>query len=604
MAPKRFLVLGSAFGILWLALIGRVFQVQVLEADHYRSLAEGQSLRRDVLIPRRGEIFDREGRRLVVNVESAPGGPASGSSKEFRWSRLSPGGSLAGQVFGVVGRDGAGQAGLEYQFDRILRGSDGWRVVRYDSRNRYAPSSSDRVEKPVDGVGMRLTLDARIQEIAEHALERGVRRTASRQGVAIVVEPVTGDILAMANYPFFDPNTRERNKSENWKNHAVAKIFEPGSTFKVITAAALLEEKRMAPADTVDAENGTYKIAGVVINDTHPLRRISFSEALAHSSNIAFAKIVMRLKPSEFYKYIRSFGFGMKTGTSLPSEESGWLKSVGEWSSRSQPTLAFGHEIAVTPLQVAMAFAAVANGGTLMRPRLVLGWVDAEGRMEHEEPVHAVRRVISEATASTLREMMKGVVEYGTAADIRDPEIDIAGKTGTAEKIDEVTGKYLSGKFNSSFVGMAPAARPAFVCLVLLDEPGQLKYGGQSAAPIFREIMDRAGALGVGPFRDRTVWGKETKVDSLSAPGMELSSFRRPGHSLPVPVSAEVVRGTSETVMPDVRNTGLREALKRLREMGLEVEYTGEGRILDQQPPSGSPVRHGQHCQLTLGWMG
>src|SRR5690606_34255069 len=264
------------------------------------------------------------------------------------------------------------------------------------------------------------------------------------------------------------------------------------------TAAALLEEDRIHAGDTVDAEGGRWQIGGQWIRDTHPMNRVSFADAVAHSSNIVFAKVSTRISPVTFYKYLRSFGFGMKTGVSLPAEESGVLKPVADWSGRTQQTIAFGHEVSTTPLQLAMAFAAVANDGLLMRPRLVQSWVDGQGREVRAEPVRKVRRVLSAEASRELRRMMAGVVEYGTAKDIRHPFITIAGKTGSAQKINPETGRYVEGSYYASFAGMAPADDPAFVCVVVVDDPKHFKYGGQAAGPIFREILDRLAERGIG----------------------------------------------------------------------------------------------------------
>ena len=621
MVSRRILTLGVGLGVAWLASVARVFQVQVLKSSYYGGMAVNQSLSRDVVAPNRGQIFDRDGVFLVANVDKG-----AGTSEGFRWSRLCPNGRMAGQILGVVSRDGYGQSGLELNLDRDLRGTDGWRYYRHDARNRYTPGAEDQSSAPVDGQGVRLTLDSRIQELVENALERGVTRTSARQGVAIVVDPTTGDLLAMANYPFFDPNKRETEDKDSWKNHGVSMVYEPGSAFKVITAAALLQERRMAPADTVDAEGGTYKIAGQIIHDTHSLRRISFTDALAHSSNIAFAKMSVRLPCIDFYKYIRSFGFGMKTGVALPAEESGRIQPVSAWSARSEPTLAFGHEISVTPLQMAMAFAAVANNGVLMKPRMIKAWVDGQGRTLREEPPREIRRVLSDSTAAVLRAMMSAVVEYGTAADIRHPSISIAGKTGTAEKIDPVTGKYMHGHFHSSFIGMAPADHPAFVCLVLLDEPMKLKYGGQSAAPIFREILDRVVAEGLVASQHPEIWVARADRDS-SIPGGEAARavpvallLKHPsspsGITRPLSNSRTVSdydetehafstqTGGSDRLMPDLRNATLRDALHRLQELDVEVEYHGEGKVLEQDPAPGTTLRKGGRCRLKLGWMG
>jgi cell division protein FtsI/penicillin-binding protein 2 len=631
MANKRIVTLGFLLALAWLGMAARVAWVQVARSDYYREIASSQSIRRNVVAPKRGEILDRDMRKLAVNadVELEEGARAR------KLSRLCPMGALAGQVLGTVGRDGYGLSGLEYALDRDLRGTDGWRYARHDVKNRYYPGFDEKQMQARNGLNVVLTLDARLQEITEHALERGVAKAAAKQGVAVIVDPYTGDILAMANYPFYDPNARDAGGKDAWKNEAVVKVYEPGSTFKVVTTSALLEEKLIAPGDTLDGENGQYKIAGQIIRDTHPHGRISFTDALAYSSNICYAKVATRLPPATFFKYVRSFGFGMKSGVGLPAEESGVLKPVTEWSGRTQSTMAFGHEISATPLQMAMAGAAIANGGLLMKPRIVKAWSDNGGKVVREIPPRSVRRVMSEATAAQVKEMMKAVVRYGTAADIRSDRIEIAGKTGTAEKIDSETGRYVHGLFNSSFLGMVPADRPEFVCLVVLDEPSQLKYGGQSAAPIFREIVDRllvnpdyplARLARPAPDRGAAAASAGEPGDSDYVPALENASLasaavaRKGGKAEPVPTAgsgehAVLVSGDGSAAhggkasgapgaMPDLSDRTLRDALYLLKDSGLEVQYEGAGRVIRQTPPPGAPVKAGQKCLITLGWMG
>ncbi len=643
-------MLGAVFALLWCILAVRVAYIQLVRASYYRGIAEGQSVTRDVLPPSRGEVTDRMGVRLAVNVQGKQaGGGAVG--------RLCPNGPLAGQVIGMVGRDGYGQSGLELHLDRDLRGTDGWRYTRRDAKRRYAPGASDQIQPPVNGLGVRLTLDARAQSIAELALERGVQRTGAKAGVAIILDPRTGDILALANYPFFDPNAPRVPGAENWRNNAVAMVYEPGSTFKIVTAAALLEEGRIHPNDTIFGENGRWQIGGQWIRDTHPMGRVSFADAIAHSSNIIFAKVSTRISAVAAYKYIRSFGIGMKTGISLPAEESGVLKPVANWSGRTQQTIAFGHEVSVTPLQLAMAFGAVANGGVLMRPRLVQNWVDESGQPVRAEPPRAVRRVMSATAAATLRRMMVGVVDHGTAAEIRHPYIEIAGKTGSAQKINPETGRYMEGSYNASFAGMAPADNPAFVCLVVVDDPKQFKFGGQAAAPIFREILDRMAERGIGgnwgappatvtagtesrnedasaghldpKSRDASLRSARAETDKKTEkktekggagahPDVQMASFHMPGRSpsetekfsqtgsatATASVGTASGRRAARGEMPDLRNSALRDALMRLRALGVEVEYSGEGRVQEQFPEPGAPLRRGDHARLKLGWAG
>lgn len=624
------MTLGFLLALVWVGMLARVAWVQVVQADHYREIASSQSIRRNVVTPMRGEILDREARKLVVNADVRMA--ADGGDRARRLSRVAPMGALAGQVLGAVGKDGYGQLGLEYFLDKELRGTDGWKYIRQDVRRHYYPGFGERKKEAVNGLNVILTLDSKLQGILEHALERGVQKAGARQGVAIVVEPRTGDILAMANYPFYNPNVREAADGETWKNHAVCKVYEPGSTFKAITASALIEEDLIQPEDTLDAEGGTYKLAGEIIRDTKPHDLISFTDAMAYSSNISFAKAAIRLKPETFYKYIRSFGFGIKSGVGLPAEESGVLKPVGSWSNRTQGTIAFGHEISATPVQVAMAFAAIANGGTLMKPRIVKGWADGNGNMIQEVAPRAVRRVISEKSAGKVMGLLTAVVEYGTASDIKTDRILLAGKTGTAEKIDSETGRYVKGKFNSSFVGIAPADRPELVALVLLDEPSQFKYGGQSAAPIFREMVDRLLSHPEYPLARRSGPAAVPKGDSSVVPDLVgyrhsdavrllagtgiavkaegdgdliLAQIPLPGSRMPASGSLTLSLGFLESrVMPDLNNNTLRDALIKVKNLGLEVEYTGTGRIIRQEPPVGATVKPGQKCVLTLGWMG
>ncbi len=636
MANQRIITLGVLFILAWLGMIARVAYVQVIQSGYYRALAYSQSVHRNVLAPKRGEILDKDYQKLVVNadVELEPGDDGVGSGNGIRARRITrvcPQGTLAGQVLGTVGKDGYGQLGLEYFLDKELRGTDGWKYFRHDVKNRYYPGIGDQQKEAVNGLNVVLTLDGKLQEVVERALERGVQKAGAKQGVALVVEPFSGDILAMANYPFYNPNTRETGNVDAWKNQAVCKVYEPGSTFKSFTASALLEEKLIKLTDTLDGEGGSYKIGSEVIKDSHPLGRISFRDAMAFSSNICFAKASTRMHSETFYKYIRSFGFGMKSGVGLPAEESGVLKSISEWSGRTQQTIAFGHEISATPMQLAMAFSAIANGGLLMKPRIVKAWVDAGGRPVEEIPTRTVRRVMSESTSVLVKSMLHAVVEYGTAMDIKTDRIPLAGKTGTAEKLD-ATGHYVHGLFNSSFVGMVPVDRPEFVCLVLIDEPATLKYGGQSAAPIFREIVDRILAnpdyplarlalAESGKGRDTSVvpdlLGYRTvdAVQFLSGSGLSvrtvgsgdivLGQDPKPGVRVEASHPVVLAIGFQDAhVMPDLNNNTLREALLKLKSLGLEIEYTGSGRIIRQEPMVGAPVKQGQKCVLTLGWMG
>ncbi|MFC1585179.1 penicillin-binding protein [Fibrobacterota bacterium] len=653
---KRIITVGFLLALIWLGMTARIFNLQVLKRHHYAGLAVKQSVRRNIIPPQRGEIYDRNGEKLVMNasVKLKSSGEKEGNERQLK--RVAPFGHLAGQVLGNIGRDGYGQLGLEYDQDKVLRGTDGWKYARYDVARRYHPGFAEQKKAPVDGLSLVTTLDAKIQRIAEQALERGLKRVDALMGTAIIIHPPTGDIIAMANYPFYDPNLRHRSDLTGWKNSAISKVYEPGSTFKIITASSVIEEGFVQPRDTFFAEDGVYRLNRALIKDTKPRGNITFAEAMAYSSNIVMVKAALRLDPQTLYQYIRSFGFGMKTGIALPAEEGGSFKTVKHWSSRTQITLAWGQEIGATPLQVAMACAAIANNGVLMKPRIIKEQKNSRGKTVKEILPRRVRQVVSAETADKLRKMLASVVEMGTARKIYSERYPIAGKTGTAEKIDEETGQYQEGKFHSSFVGMVPVDDPEYVCLVLLDEPKKDKHGGSCAAPIFRDIMERIISIPGSRLAARmgnTGMAPETLSSGLpSSPltlkfGNSLQNIRKAGSSLlanqlgrlswtdnfnflkgkglpeikkaeialtkndpgmtDVP-SAEEERQAEgsfsrcEWRMPDVRSLSLRDALLKLKDLDVKIKYQGTGRVIMQSPAPAALVKKGTVCRLRLRW--
>ncbi len=629
MALHRTVIIGIGMLAIWIAMLARVAYIQTFEAKHYRKLSEMQSLRRVILSPKRGEILDRNGEPLVINAELSVQADTASGGKMLHLRRVCPLEGLAGQVLGMVGRDGYGLLGLEYALDRELRGTDGWNYARQDVRHRIYPAFQEQKREPINGLSARLTLDTEMQRITEHALVRGCERTKAKTGIVMVVDPQTGDILALANYPFFNPNSYRGFKDRAWRNNAVGFVYEPGSTFKMVTASALIEENLIKTTDTIDAGNGTFALFGETIRDSRAHGKITFEEAMAYSSNISFSKAGVRLKPENFYRYARSFGFGIRTGIGLPAEEGGVLKVVGQWSGRTQATMAFGHEVSATPLQMAMAFCVIANGGLLMKPRILDAWCNQSGQVVESVPPRVVRRVISEATANSVRGSLKAVVKYGTAKKIYSENIEFAGKTGTAEIIDPVTGRYIKDKFRSSFIGMAPADKPKFVCLVLLDDPEIEKHGGDAAAPIFKEVMDRLlsrpeyhlaslknsvsnspDSLSVPdltgyPLKDveRILKGVSLSTNMKGNGEFVLEQFPKSGTKVLANSSITLtVGGLSSLKMPDVTQLSLRDAMLKLKGLGLKINYSGTGRVFQQKPQIGEKIEPGQACHLALGW--
>jgi cell division protein FtsI/penicillin-binding protein 2 len=578
----------------------RIFYIQVLQKDHYAKLSTKQSLRRSIVSPERGVIYDRNQNPLVVNAVVDLEFEEQKKTKKRKLQRVAPNGSLAGQVLGNVGYDGHGQMGLEADQDRILRGIDGWRYARVDAKRRYHPGFETIQEHPINGADIVTTLDVDIQKAAEQALARGVKRTKALDGLAVVIEPNTGDVLAMAVYPFYNPNRRSKQDLKGWKNQVISKVYEPGSTFKVITAAAVMEERKTFPEEVFFAENGAYYLRGAHIKDTKEQGFVTMKEAMAYSSNIVMVKAGMRLSPNLFYRYVRSFGFGMRTGVSLPAEEKGFLKPVSTWNTRTQLTMSWGQELGATPLQMVMAMGAVANGGLLMKPRLILEEYSEEQEKRVATQPIAIRRVISEETSDKIRKMLVDVVEYGTARRIKTDHYEIAGKTGTAEKIDKETGKYVSGKFHSSFIGMVPADRPKYVALVLVNEPQLHKHGGSSAAPIFKEMMDR---ILVSKMALQDV-KKENQVQQvhLASFSPNLLDLSNNEHKKKAALSIENHKDKSY-VMPNVKGLSLRDALLRmqhLQHLNLSMEYQGVGKIVKQNPKPGTPLSSQSKTLLQL----
>ena len=547
--------------LLGLGTIGvRVFSIQIQQGDRLTERAARQYLRRLPLVSRRGTIYDRAGRELAVSlrVASAFADPAEiedpaetaralapvlgqpfkelqtrlTSDKTFVWlqrqlesrqadaisdlnlkgvgmapesRRFYPRQELAAHVLGMVGLEDRGLEGVEHLYDDLLGGKPQLVVAQQDALGRLV-FRQEQAEPPTPIFDVHLTIDEVLQYIAERELARAVERSRAKAGSVVVLDPATGEILALANQPTFDPNHYKAASSAARRNRAATDYFEPGSIFKVILAAGAVEEGVVRPTDLFFGEGGAIQVGGVTIRDHERYGWLTVRQILAQSSNVGAIKIGQKLGKSLYYHYISSFGFGSLTGVDLPGETPGLIRRPKGWSALSLSVLSLGQEVSVTPIQFATAFAAVANGGTLMRPHAVRGLRTQDGAMVRQiEPV-VVRRVISEATARTLLEMLTSVVEEGTGKEAAVPGYVVAGKTGTAQKVDPATGRYSHRKIVASFVGAIPAEAPRLVILVMIDEPEILRWGSAIAAPTFREIArDAVKYLRVPPSPPRDV---------------------------------------------------------------------------------------------------
>ncbi len=410
--------------------------------------------------------------------------------------RFYPKRALFGHLLGFAGLDNRGLEGIELKYDTVLRGEKGWLVLERDAHGKSIfPKDLDYIA-PSRGKDLYLTVDEVIQHISERELDRVVDRTHAKGGTIIVMDPWSGEILAMAVRPRFNPNTVQTSQPSEWRNRAITDAYEPGSTFKIVTASAALEEKVVDPNELIDCEEGAYPIFGTVIHDHEPVGVVPFRQVIAKSSNIGTAKVAQRLGEARLSNYIRAFGFGERLGIDLLGETPGLVRDPEKWSKRSLASIAIGQEIGVTPLQVITAVSAIANGGWVMTPHLVrqvkeidLQHIGGEGRLIREASPQVRRRAISEGTAHEMVKVLEGVVsKSGTGLKAAIPGYTVAGKTGTAQKIDPATGRYSAHEFVSSFVGFAPAEDPSVAILVMVDEPEGEAWGGSVAAPAFSMI--------------------------------------------------------------------------------------------------------------------
>ncbi len=477
------------------------------------------------------------GRRYIVLKREVPDADARLLEKTLREKKLRgiysergtvrvyPNGSMLCHVIGFSNFDQEGIQGVEASMHDYLRGEDGYRYIERDAQGREIVLYRGLERAPRNGSQVHLTIDMGLQTIVENELDAAVREFRPAKATIILMRPQTGEILAMANRPNFDLNLRAKAKPEQMKNRAIIDLMEPGSTFKIVTAAAALNERKVSLDSMVFCENGVWNIGGRPLHD-HGHKGygdLSVQDVLVHSSNIGAAKLAMMLGEQKFYEYIRRFGFGARTGIELPGEIRGIVHPPRSWSKISITRIPMGHEVGVTPLQMLMAMATIANGGKLVQPRIVKTIIDDQGKVAGDLKPTLVRQVISPETAAQIALALRGVVsKRGTAAEAAVPGFTISGKTGTAQKAAP-GGGYEKNKYIVSFSGFLPAENPAFVGLVVLDEAHtkdpNLNYGGTVAGPIFSRVAERAARyLDLEPHEESETLNPAGRVALTNAP--------------------------------------------------------------------------------------
>ncbi|MFC1883765.1 penicillin-binding protein [Thermodesulfobacteriota bacterium] len=611
--------------------LARAYQLQVLEKDKLVSIAKNNYRWIVNIPPRRGAIYDREGNELALSIEvkSVYAHPYKLRDKKkcarlistilekdykavlvklkkpkpFVWierridprkalkvmdlglegigivsetRRYYPAKQIAAHVIGFSGIDQQGLEGLELEYDKQLKGPGRKLVQMRDAMAR--PFFTKGIESPGSGPHhITLTIDKDIQYKAEQELKSAVASANAEGGHCVVVDPGTGEILAMAVFPDFNPNSFTRYEPFHWRNRCITDCYEPGSTIKAFLLAASLQAGAVTPETKFDCEQGKLRIGRHVIHDVKKQGILTVSEIIRRSSNIGAVKIGMKLKYEKFYEYLERLGFGMKTGIDLPGERSGLIRSVDEATTIDQANLFFGQGMSTTSLQMAMAISAIANGGKLMRPFVVKSVVDDSGREVIKNSPKMERRVISEKTAKEVSRILEGVIaEGGTGLRASIKGYRAAGKTGTAQKVDSATRGYSTDKYVSGFMGFVPVVHPKLAIVIMIDEPKGNPYGGVVAAPVFKEVVKWSlNKMGVSP---------QVRVAANSTAPEPSRVKEKPGR-----VKMGAIQIMDETI-PNFKGLGMRKVLKMGKSLGLKVSLKGSGIAYKQEPAAGFPL--------------
>lgn len=654
---KRIEWLGGIFFFLIIVILFRSFLFQVLQREPWRTIAPSQYQYRIKLIANRGVLYDRDMNILAMDmpvsslaidsryiddfdITAEKLSAALNQDKEFFLNilkenqdksfvrvlkeissrqkrlllksnikgviiindrkRVKPFGGLAYQVLGITNAKHIGTWGVEQSFDDVLRGDDGWAIYQKNGPGKdYFTCPEYPVKPSKNGRDIVLTLNHTYQEIIEEELSRGVVKHDAKYGIAVLMNPYTGEILAMASINGDKLKNKKVDFKEEIKNRAVQSTYEPGSVFKIVTSSAAIEENTFSPKTLIYCENGKFRVANQTIND-HDKKYtwLTLSQVVEKSSNIGISKVGIKLGKKTFYKYIRDFGFGNRTGVRLPGEASGILRPIYNWSDFSTSAISFGQELSATPLQLACMMSAVANGGELLKPYIVQEILDDRGECQKHFSMEVLRRVISRETSKKIKEILRKTVKDGSGYRAGVKSLNIAGKTGTAQKSISGYKGYVPGAYVSSFVGFWPTEVPRFVLVVMLDEPKKNYWGGSSSAPIFSNAASRISGISPEPElrENRNQDGNDNKNKFVFS---SLEVNQAINQSSSASANAERNNNVSSLFhMPDLKGLSVREALKKAADYDITVKVRGNGVVTGQIPEPGDKINNKTVCQL------
>lgn len=692
----RIKILGYFLVLIWICLAARLFYIQVYSGDEFALLSKNQHLKEEILPSSRGDILDRHGRELATDLayyEFSAEPPIvkdawkvatvfaqhlddsfddylrmikqdkkfvyldrkvsaekaeriiqrdlKGVNYTMGFKRFYPYGDITGQLTGFTDIDNMGIEGLELKFNETLAGIPGKRILTTDALGNQKTDFNYSVQKPVNGNNIITTLDLDCQIIAVEELSKAIDQYNALSGTVILMNPITGEILAMASLPAFDSNDPGAVQSYLRKNRSINDTFEPGSIFKLVTAAAALELGIVAPEDAIFCENGQIKLGNRFFRDSKPHGNLTVQEVIEYSSNIGTYKIAEKVGTKNLYKFAKIFGFGSKTGIEIGGESPGILRETSEWTSHSLASIAIGQEVAVNALQIVNSYAAAANGGILMKPYIVRAISAPSGAVIKEFKPQIIRRVISKRTAEILTSFFEGAVDHGTAVSAKIPENTIAGKTGTAQKVDQETKEYSDEDFISSFVAYYPSKNPKIAGIVIIDSPQETYYGGTVAAPVMKNIINRITHIpgstlleSVDPVTEN-IQQKENIFQMLSglvsgnhpkyfpvlyatdepaddSGNLEEDKESRSPQSFVIKFDRKegeknsengpAVKNQNYVEVPDVTGISIRKAVKILVQKRLNIKITGgSGLVAEQFPLPGEKILSGTITYLRGG---